>query len=827
MKELFTELENYFEEDFITEFRENYYKFLNAKTYDDFLNAMDYETVRIPKGSSEEGKAIKGQIVDLVKEFKENYLNFESEEEILKGLESTKNHQMILFEILEQFDSILEHYKQKNQIYTFQDIARMAIKVVEENPDIQEELTNSFDEILVDEYQDTSDIQEKFISLISCNNVYMVGDIKQSIYRFRNANPDIFKEKYKNYQDNKNGIKIDLLKNFRSRKEVLDDINLLFNPIMDEKIGGAAYPESHQMVFGNTSYEEQGKTNQDYHMNVLTYNPKELKGISKAEEEAFIIGNDILNKLKTPFQVFDKDTKTLRVAEYKDFVILLDRGTNFDTYKKVFEYLQIPLQILQDESFQEEDDSYIFKNLLKFILCVKEEDFGSNFEYTFVSLSRSYLYPLSDSEIYERFTTKTYQDTKVYQDALELSNLIDSTSLSEFVRIVFKKISYEEKILKTSRIHSKRVREEYFYNLSKSFEKLGNTIYDFVDYLEKIFESEMDLTFNGSSKSTNSCRIMTIHKSKGLEFPICYFAGLSSPFNLMELNERILFDKEYGLILPVVNESYKDTILKILLKQRVRLEEISEKIRLFYVATTRTKEEMIFVTPELEDEYYENVVPDYIRLKYNSFDSLLKSIMSILLPFTKGSDIEVSKDYLKTSKIPELTLPRKEKYTVNDLVIESKEVEEAHYSKEVHSIPTEEEKEIMAFGTEVHEILEELDFSNPILLDSVKNTYIKKKIQAFLDSDLMKDKLSNTMYKEYEFYVQENNTLNHGIIDLLIDNGDSYTIIDYKLKNIDDLNYNKQLNGYRAYIENLTGKKVDCYLYSILTGNYREVENEN
>ena len=757
-----------------------------------------------------------------LEQFKEQYKNYKNHFGKISGFT------YICKACAKEFDSILDHYKNSNYIYNFNDIARMAIQVVEENIDVQNELKDTFKEILVDEYQDTSDIQEKFISLISDNNLYMVGDIKQSIYRFRNANPDIFQEKYNLYKDNKNGIKIDLLKNFRSRSEVLDDINLLFNPIMDLKIGGAEYSESHQMVFGNNSYNEEGKTNQDYHMNIITYNSKELdKNVSKAEEEAFIIANDIKDKVTKHFQIFDKDSKTLRDAEYKDFVILLDRSKEFDTYKKIFEYLGIPLQILKDESFQQDDDSIIFKNLLKFIVCVKNNDFDRDFWYTFVSISRSYLYKLDDSIIYELYTKRSYENTKLYQDALTLSNLIDELNLSEFIRRVFEITNYDEVMLNTSDIHAKRVREEFFYHLAESYEKLGNTIYDFVDYLDKIFESDTDLTFNNSEAIRNSCRIMTIHKSKGLEFPICYFAGYSSTFNFSELKSRILFDKEYGLILPKVDEYYKDTILKKLLKRRVRREEVSEKIRLFYVATTRAKEEIVFVIPELEETTETpKLVSNVIRDKYSSFYAILKSITSLILPFSTNTQVMATNEYLKAIEVPKL-VSKQSNITIEDISINKELVEEKHYSKENNHLITKEEKEVMNFGTQVHEILEELDFTNPILLESIQNKHIKNKITKFLQSNLISNKINNTMYKEYEFYYEENNTLNHGIIDLLIDNKDSYTIIDYKLKNIDDENYNKQLNGYRNYIENRTGKKCDCYLYSILDEEYREVEYEN
>ena len=188
------------------------------------------------------------------------------------------------------------------------------MKVIEDNPDIRDELTNSFKEIMIDEYQDTSDIQEKFISLISKNNVYMVGDVKQSIYRFRNANPNIFKEKYINYQDNNGGRKIDLLKNFRSRKEVLDSINDIFNKVMNLEIGGADYIKSHQMVFGNTAYE----INPINNLTILNY---EEGDYTKEEAEIFITANDIKDKIKRG-KVTDTEKKIL-------YAFLLDKKDVF------------------------------------------------------------------------------------------------------------------------------------------------------------------------------------------------------------------------------------------------------------------------------------------------------------------------------------------------------------------------------------------------------------------------------------------------------------------------------------------------------------------
>ena len=156
----------------------------------------------------------------------------------------------------------------------------------------------------------------------------------------------------------------------------------------------------------------------------------------------------------------------------------------------------------------------------------------------------------------------------------------------------YNKFNYDEKLLTIGNVKSFRIRSEYFYNLVKNFEENGNTIYDFSAYLDQIFDNDYDLKFSVNTSSSNSCKIMTIHKSKGLEFPICYFAGFSGKFNTQELKERIIYDNKYGLVVQKVDEYYKDTILKTLLKNSTKKEEISEKIRLLYVAVTRAKEKL-------------------------------------------------------------------------------------------------------------------------------------------------------------------------------------------------------------------------------------------
>ena len=823
IQQLVQEMSSYFDGKYMTKVEDCLHDLLIKESYEEKKQALDSiaRFPNLPKNSPEEGKKLKEQLKDILDALKKEMV-YSSLDEIKEELESTVSNQEEIIDIIKELDKRLTAYKEQEEIYNFTDISRLAIKIVSENKEIRDELTSSFHEIMVDEYQDTSDTQEAFINLIANNNVYMVGDIKQSIYRFRNANPYLFKEKYDTYRDTDQGIKIDLVKNFRSRREVLEDINLLFNQIMDDEIGGADYEASHQMVFGNAAYETAGATKDNHNMELYTYTLDKTSPITKDEEEAFIIGEDIKEKVSTNYLVFDKDTSVIRPIEYKDFVILLDKSKNFDLYKKIFEYLGIPLSILKEESLSKDNDILVIKNLLNLIVRINKQDDYESLKYSFISVARSYLFSLSDEEIYDAVIKDKPKETNLYQICYELSKSLNDMSPSEFFLKVIKKINYEQKLLEVGNIASFQVRLEYVYNLVGNLEVSGYTIEDIISHLDAIFDSGQDLKFNVNTSSSNSCKIMTIHKSKGLEFPICYFAGFASKFNLRDLKERILFDNTYGIILPKVTDYYKDTILKMLVKEKTTEEEISEKIRLFYVALTRAKEKIIIVTEKMEEEVETTgLVSSVIRGKYNSFLAIIKSIYSSLLPYEKEINLSPSKDYLlskNNSHLDTLKLAT-DTLRVEELELEKVPVEYTKYSKDVLHLSSKEEQEKLQFGTKVHQVLEQLDFHNP-KYDGLSNR-IKEKIEAFLNTTLIKENLDGTFYPEYEFIDKEDHT--HGIMDLVIEKSDKMIIIDYKLKNIEDENYDKQLNGYRTFLEKKTKKKVDCYLYSIIDEKYRQI----
>lgn len=812
----------YFDSDYIEKVNESVLNILNA----DIDQIHLYSSVKlptVPRGSSDEAKESK----DLLKKACDkliSYGDYGTKENIKNDIFSTKNTVLTILDVIKEFLLEVEKYKKDNNIYTFNDISKLSIKILKENESIRKELKNTFKEIMIDEYQDTNDVQETFIGMISNNNVYMVGDIKQSIYRFRGSNPEIFKEKYSNYSKEIGGHKIDLIKNFRSRSEVLDNINKIFCLIMDYNLGSAEYSQSHQMVYGNTAYDTEKVNGFNYDFRVLEYTnkPKE-SGFQNMEIEIFTIAKDIKEKIDNNFQVFDKEESKLRIATYNDFVIILDRSKYFDDFKRIFEYFDIPLTILKDGKLNSTTDILLIKNLVDFVIKIKEDNCDIDFKYDFTSIARSFLYEYSDEYIFDVVTNNKIKETTIYSDLSKLSDKLNSYTSSSLFNEILDITDFYNKLNKVGDYEEINVRLKTINSLSSSLGNLGLSIMDFRDYLSDIIENDEDIKYATYTKEGNSVKILTIHKSKGLEYPICYFADLDHEFNTSELKDKFIVDKKYGLIVPSNLEDIDNSLLKELYKYDFNKEEISEKIRLFYVALTRAREQMIIVIPNKETRTLEKnedgVIEEIRRLSFNKLSSFIYAVKNYLIKYFEQINIDklnLTKNYLYPKKIKQETLNNlKDNIVVEEINIENEVVEEKHFSKETNKLITKEENKLMKFGTKVHEMLELLDFKN-IDLSIIDDEFIKSKINKFLKNDLLKNIEKANIYKEYEFIYTKDNNEYHGIIDLMIEYSDHIDIIDYKLKGITDENYIKQLNGYKEYIENLTNKKVNTYLYSIL-----------
>ncbi len=780
-----------------------------------------------PRGSEEETKIAKESVSNALKELK-TYASYGYEEEILSAYQETQEYLEIIMEIIQKYFQKLTNWKRNHNAYDFTDIAHLSLQILKQNTSICQELKNSLKEIMVDEYQDTSDTQEEFISLIESQNIYMVGDIKQSIYRFRNANPYIFKEKYDAYAKRQNGIKIDLLKNFRSRSEVLDNINTIFNPIMTNKIGNAEYTESHQMVFGNIKYNEQGNTRQNYNMDILEY-VSDLKEFSKEEIEIFTIAKDILEKIKNSYLVFDKDKEQLRPVEFKDFCIIMDRNSSFDLTKKIFEYLEMPLTMYKDEVLSDSMDLYILKNLVYLLIASEKKQFDKQFEYAFTSISRSYLYNLKDETIFDYLTTRNFYDSEPMKDILKTLPKINTSSTKELLEDLLENTKFYEKIITHKDILDSTIRMEKIMELANNLSDLNINIYKFYDYLSDLINKNKVIKFNMGANSANAVKIMNIHKSKGLEFPICYFAGLYKKFSTEDLKGNIIYEKTLPIYTPNRTEGIKETFIKLLIKDKITKEDISEKIRLFYVALTRAKEKIILLLPKIDnkEEQKENgVVLDSIRYKYKSLQDMLNSIPKTLERYKKNVDVSslnLTKDYKKTKDLKTNIDSNNQKLIVKELKPITKEaITTSAFSKKINSITTKEEKKNISLGLKIHSILEYIDFKN-FKNEDIPDPFIANLIEKMLQNKLFENINEANIFQEYEFVYTEEEKQYHGIIDLMLEYPDHIDIIDYKLNNILDDAYLKQLNGYKHYIETIAKKKVNTYLFSILSSELKKL----
>ena len=772
-------------------------------------NLNSYEEVRsyvanisaVRKKNKEEydddALALKDKIKDIIKEI--NELTKYDKSTLFNDVLINKDYVNCLLESAEELNRRINIYKKENNLYDFIDIAKLAIEVVDKNDEIRESIKNNFYEILIDEYQDTSDIQELLISKISNNNVYVVGDIKQSIYRFRYANPDIFKKKYEDYSKGIGGKKIDLTNNYRSRFEVLRDINLFFNKTMSSSVGGADYTNGHQLVAGNLSYLKDEK----YKCEILSY--EKQKGLDSAYIEAQLIADDIKQKVHT-FQLKD------HLCDYRDITILVDRSSKFDVFKEVLTANNIPTFIETEEKMSESDLLTVIRSIFKLLVNYDK--------HAYISLERSFLCETSDEDIFNNIKNNEVFDSPTYIKINNIKTNIDTKTISNILDEIMDSFDVYGKLVKIKDVHASNVKIDYLYKLANNLNNLGYTYKDFNDYLVDVFDREDDIKFRIGNEVENAVRITNYHKSKGLEYNVVYYPCLSYSFNQQDKKGDFLFDKNHGIIMPafVNNRGLRDTFIKELYKYNYDLEDIGEKIRLFYVAITRAKEKMIIVN--CFDEKIDPVdypLDDMMKASIKNYSSMLTYIKNDLSHFIINKDIPEILENTSTKDIF-TSLTKSDKLVLKPNVeVIPQEVTTSHFSKQAGLID-QTTLDKMELGTKIHYYLEMLDFKNPDY-ENADSKYINK-IKRFMNSPLVENIKEAKIFKEYEFMDDGK----HGFIDLLLEYEDKIVIVDYKTKNIDDVHYDEQLNGYRTYIESISSKPVYCYLYSIIDETYREVE---
>lgn len=810
----------------------------SAKRYEDYLKVLEISLPAIPRKVDNEDeksqvKFEKDEIKKVITKIND-YLSYQSTSEMYDEIIKTKEYAAIIVDILKKTHERMNDFKKLHQLYDFYDIAKMAIKLVKDNEELRGFIKDNTYEILIDEYQDTSDLQETLISYLENNNVYMVGDMKQSIYRFRNANPNIFKSKYQSFLDKNFGLAIDLSKNYRSREEVLDNINLIFSQTMSMDLGGVDYNENHRLQFGNREYQK-NKLNDSYDMEVLYYDYEDYQ-LNQHEIEAFIVGNDIKKKVADGYLIYDKDQQIVRKANYNDFTILAPQKSQFDLYKKIFEYLQIPLVIHKDQEFVRSTEIYAIKNIIRCVYSLYNyEYYQSNFKDALLSVLRSFVVELDDITISKIFSDDLLQGLKffcndVYLKLSNISKLVQNSTSSQILSEIYQSFHIYENIVKLGNIEIIEDKLNFLLLKFKELDEMGYCLKDIINYLDLILEAKLDIEYSGSKISKeNVVNMMSVHKSKGLEFPICYFPELDVKFNFQDIYDKVLFDQTYGIILPIFDDGLKDTFLKALYIKKYKTEEISERLRVLYVALTRAKEKMIIVIPKYEEYYKEDLelVPLVDRLNYKKLYDVFSSIQYSLQKFSRLIvPTNLTKDYQIVGNLK--TLKSDCKKTIHYFEVKLKGQEKVHQtaSSSYTGLISREAVLKMDLGTKIHHYFESIDYTKD-LFEQLKllncEQFIKDKLNRFFQNKFIFKKDIIKAYHEHQFRYEIDNNITAGIIDLILETDDELMIIDYKLADITKKEYEKQLSIYKDYLKTVSTKKISAYLYSIINESLKEI----
>ncbi len=725
-------------------------------------------------------------------------------EDIINQYLSTKKHVKTLLGIVKEIEHRLDAFKKEKESYSFGDIASFALKILDIE-DIREDMSSFFQYILVDEYQDTSLIQELVINKLAKNNVCMVGDVKQSIYRFRFADCTIFQEKYDSYILNKGGKLIDLNTSYRSRHEVVDVVNEIFEVLMNKKYNPINYKDGHYFEYGFKDYDSFIDSKEDYNLKVYRY--PIIKGKSACDQESEIMAVDIINKINNKYQVYDTKLNGLRDCSFKDFAIIIDRGKWFDDIKSKFSQYGIPVRVFYDEPVKDSSTAYVLKNLLILLNACLENNYDDDkVTHAYISIARSFLMEQKDQEIYDTISKKEIPNSLIIQKINSIKEQVRYAPLANMLKALVEEFDIYRNAIKLTHFAANTNKIELFINLASSMDELGYTIDDLIQYFEDLKTFDLDIPYVDTDVSEDAVTLITIHRSKGLEYPIIYLPGLTSNFNNSNATS-FLINHKYGAVLPITGNNNYSSLFNHLIKLEENKANYEERLRLLYVAITRARERVIMLYGMKENGDGRIINP--------STCSSYRSIVHYLgLEYKYGVDFNLSYQALikEDKEIDKKTVEMKE---VN---VAATEIMSKRASKTLDESVN---KELLEFGSEIHYLLEITDFETKDL-SHITKPFMKRYINNVLSAKVFENVKNNEVLHEFPFFDEQNGV--NGVIDCLIKKEDEVDIVDFKLKHLDDEKYVLQLHTYYDYIKQITDLPIKMYLISAITGEVKEIE---
>lgn len=666
---------------------------------------------KVTNDLKEDSKEIRDKVKKHIKEKTAKLLSC-SQEQAVKDLKIITPILEKLANLVTEFTKNFAEKKKEKNCIDFNDIEHFALKILldeNNNPtEVAKKYKEKFEEIAIDEYQDSNLVQEAILTSISKgNNIFMVGDVKQSIYKFRQARPELFLQKYDEYKNKEektqeDNLKIQLFRNFRSRQNILNITNLVFESIMSKELGDINYNENEYLNYGANYPEPEEIKNYAGIAELDIIDLKEDESITafegeedeeeqeKVEDdvlEAKFVANKIQELLNSDYMVFDKK-QGYRKIRPKDIVILLRATSNLSPiYEKELSDLELPV-------FSDTSGTYLDTVEIQTILSVLKIIDNPLQDIPLVVVLRSSICNFTDNDLITiRLTDRNcnfYEaliKTRIICDG-DLKDKIESfleklekwksisqyMPLDEFIWQIYLDTGYYQYVGLLPNGAMRQANLKTLFEKAKQYEKASfKGLFNFIQFIDKLKKQNGDLaSAKLIGENEDVIRIMSIHKSKGLEFPVVFLCNSHKKFNMQDLNDNILLHQDIGFGPTIMDATKKikySSIAKDAIKLKMKQETLSEEQRILYVALTRAKEKL-YITGRSKDftkyvqdknkvlEMYEseNIKLDAKLMK--KANSYLDWIMCVYL-FNQGRTITLKGEQYKLSDIITLNVSNK------------------------------------------------------------------------------------------------------------------------------------------------------------------------
>ena len=666
---------------------------------------------KVTNDLKEDSKEIRDKVKKHIKEKTAKLLSC-SQEQAVKDLKIITPILEKLANLVTEFTKNFAEKKKEKNCIDFNDIEHFALKILldeNNNPtEVAKKYKEKFEEIAIDEYQDSNLVQEAILTSISKgNNIFMVGDVKQSIYKFRQARPELFLQKYDEYKNKEektqeDNLKIQLFRNFRSRQNILNITNLVFESIMSKELGDINYNENEYLNYGANYPEPEEIKNYAGIAELDIIDLKEDESITAFEGEedeeeqerveddvleAKFVANKIQELLNSDYMVFDKK-QGYRTIRPKDIVILLRATSNLSPiYEKELSDLELPV-------FSDTSGTYLDTVEIQTILSVLKIIDNPLQDIPLVVVLRSSICNFTDNDLITiRLTDRNcnfYEaliKTRLICDG-DLKNKIESfleklekwksisqyMPLDEFIWQIYLDTGYYQYVGLLPNGAMRQANLKTLFEKAKQYEKASfKGLFNFIQFIDKLKKQNGDLaSAKLIGENEDVIRIMSIHKSKGLEFPVVFLCNSHKKFNMQDLNDNILLHQDIGFGPTIMDTTRKikySSIAKDAIKLKMKQETLSEEQRILYVALTRAKEKL-YITGRSKDftkyvqdknkvlEMYEseNIKLDAKLMK--KANSYLDWIMYVYL-FNQGRTITLKGEQYKLSDIITLNVSNK------------------------------------------------------------------------------------------------------------------------------------------------------------------------